>query len=270
MSNASKIRAILGEPFDWCEVPEGDFRYGRNNTRLRMPKFYLAKYPITYAHYQVFMNADDGYGEAHWWEGLATNRAREVSIYEHIDRSSVSEDLTTMSEQAWKIASHPRENVTWFQAMAFCRWLSKQLGGGFDLAAIHQWQVRLPTEFEWEKAASGAKGLAYPYGNRFDKGKSNTRASNTNKTTPVNQYPNGASPYGVLDMSGNVWEWCLSDFQQPQLDAREEDLHAITSRVVRGGAWTVSDVEQLSNRNRIGSLPADAASNIGFRLARSG
>lgn len=243
---AAKIRAIIGDPFDLCDVPAGEFIYGGDPNAWKaaerqvidLPAFTIAKYPITYRQFNAFLNAPDGYRDAgrpfrafldtqddyrdagRWFDGLAADGA---------DRR--------MKDQEWSVDDHPRENVNWYGAMAFCRWLSFKLGGLYDIGQVDRWRVRLPTEFEWEKAARGTDGLFYPYGNDFDKSKGNTEESGIKKTTPVTQYPAGASPYGVMDMSGNVFEWCLSDRDNPQVQSHNEDITYRRRRVLRGGAW---------------------------------
>jgi hypothetical protein len=104
-----------------------------------------------------------------------------------------------MKEQSFKFANHPRETVNWYQAMAFCRWLSWRLGGGYDLKKVSEWAVRLPTEFEWEKAARGTDGRIYPYKGDFDAKKGNTDDTGSGQTSAVGIFPNGASPYGVME-----------------------------------------------------------------------
>ena len=101
----------------------------------------------------------------------------------------------------------PRTNVKWYEAIAFCRWLTAQIGARGDMS------ITLPTEQQWQRAAQGDDGREYPWGREFDMNKCNTQESGIGQTTPVTQYPQGASPYGVLDMSGNVWEWCLTDYR---------------------------------------------------------
>ena len=95
--------------------------------------------------------------------------------------------------------------VSWVEAVAYCRWLSKQTGIEF----------RLPSEAEWEKAARGAGGRIYPWGNTWEAGRCNSAEAGLNHTTPVGQYPNGASPCGALDMAGNVWEYCATQWHKP-------------------------------------------------------
>jgi formylglycine-generating enzyme required for sulfatase activity len=239
------VSQIIGEPFEWCEVPAGKFLFGDDRQTLDLPGFYIAKYPITYAQFQVFVDARDGIGEDRWWEGL-------------------EELYKTPYEQKWKIDIHPRENVNWFQAVAFCRWLSAQLGDAYSLNEAADWLIRLPTEAEWEKAARGTNGRIFPWGNEFDKDKCNTWASVIKQTTPVDKYLQGASPYDALDMSGNVWEWCLTEY-----DSREsKDIPNANRRVLRGGAW-YSDISTARVAARRDTDPADRNNALGFRVSGS-
>jgi len=95
---------------------------------------------------------------------------------------------------------HPVVDLNWYEAQTLCHWLSEQTGQLF----------RLPTEAEWEKAARGTDACAFPWGETFDLARCNVKERGLGNTTPVDQHSEGASPYGVLDMAGNVWEWTQS------------------------------------------------------------
>ncbi|MGB1287558.1 MAG: SUMF1/EgtB/PvdO family nonheme iron enzyme [Aggregatilineales bacterium] len=240
-----KVTDILPQPFEWCDVPAGDFLYGENKKALFLPEFKIAKYPITYAQYQVFIDEEDGFNDARWWEGLA------------------GEQPDMPSEQYWKINNHPRERVNWYDAMAFCRWLSWKLGGAYAIDRLSDWLIRLPTEFEWEKAARGTDGREYPYGNTFDAKKGNVKDSGYAQTTPVTAHPDGASPYDVYDMSGNVWEWCLTGYDSSQIETNNISSER---RVLRGGSF----IDNLTNNSRCayrgGLVPHVCGYFYGFRV----
>jgi formylglycine-generating enzyme required for sulfatase activity len=159
-------------------------------------------------------------------------------------------------------ADLPRTNVTWYEAAAFCQWLSDQtrLNKGIPASFTGSFLITLPTEQQWQRAAQSEDGREYPWGNQFDPAHSNTTESNIGAPTPVTQYPSGASPYGVMDMAGNVWEWCLSEWGTSEIN-----LSSSGERVLRGGAWDNYAPEVTINR-RIHHQPDAFDPVMGFRI----
>ena len=139
--------------------------------------------------------------------------------------------------------NHPIVNVSWYDAAAFAEW------AGFAL----------PTEEEWEKAARGTDGSEYPWGNKWDASKCcNSVEKFAGKTTPVGSYPMGASPYGVMDMVGNVWELCDSWYS------------VNSSRVLRGGSSYCNNPVTFRASYRYFDGPTNSFNNVGFRcISRS-
>jgi formylglycine-generating enzyme required for sulfatase activity len=124
---------------------------------------------------------------------------------------------------------HPVVCVSWDDAHFYTTWLAK--------TTRQLW--RLPSVAEWEKAARGADGRLYPWGDTFDKARCNTDESGIKTTTPVGSYPTGESPYHAQDMAGNVWEWTSSLYQPypyRKNDGRE-NFDSTDNRVLRGSSW---------------------------------
>ena len=131
---------------DWVKIPAGAFLYQDEKKPRPLAAFEMAKHPVTNAQYRAFLQAEDGHGDDRWWQGLTVTGT---------DR--------TPSAGAWTEDNHPRERVSWFEAMAFCAWLSHKLG--FD--------VSLPTEQQWERAARFTDGREYPWGDGYKDGYAN-------------------------------------------------------------------------------------------------
>jgi len=122
-------------------------------------------------------------------------------------------------------------------------------------------EISLPTQIEWEVCARGREGLLYPYGNEFDAAKGNVYDTGIGETSAVGIFPDGASPYGVLDMSGNVWEWCVTAYADGSNDPSGEEV-----RVLRGGAWSDYGLDaRACARHNVGARPGGRGV-VGFRL----
>jgi formylglycine-generating enzyme required for sulfatase activity len=170
-------------------VPAGKFTMGSDPSRdkhtqpdeqpahhLYLPRFYVGKYPVTNQQYAAFVEATGYHVPEHWAGGKIPSR----------------------------VELHPVTGVSRQGALAFCQWLSRETG--FDF--------RLPTEAEWEKAARSSDGRLYPWGDEPPTPDlCNFEDTSIEGTTPVDQFVKGASPYGVLDMSGNTQEWTSSIYQ---------------------------------------------------------
>ncbi|MCB9076504.1 MAG: SUMF1/EgtB/PvdO family nonheme iron enzyme [Anaerolineaceae bacterium] len=158
--------------------------------------------------------------------------------------------------------AQPVVGVTWFEARAYCRWLSAQTGETFDL----------PSEVQFEAAARGLMGRAYPYGDAFEVSRSNTFESHLRRTTPVGIFDN-ATPEGAFDLSGNAYTWTTTIYNQEQFpypyraDDSREDIRSIARRVVRGGSWF--NVHGFARASfRFNGLPDFRDGSFGFRVCR--
>ncbi len=300
---AARALGKIGDPrFDHIEpemvtIPAGEFVMGSDTSgqddekpqhRVNLPAYRIGKYPVTNAEYKRFVD-DGGYTEKHqdcWtpegWQWRANGETDKPPYLEH---------------REFGVSNRPVVTVSWYEAVAYCNWLTK--------TSPTKRVFRLPTEAEWEKAARGPSTGAqddareYPWGNEFSKDKCNTSESKIGTPTPVGIYRDGASPFGVYDLAGNVWEWCSTrwgkggntpDFKYPYRadDGREELLvvpsrlnlpqrflrligrydERIDLRVLRGGSWSYSNYGARC-ASRFRGDPDFLNYGIGLRVAES-
>ena len=209
---------------EMVRIPAGEFLMGSDPARdkdardeeqpqhiVSLPEYFMSRTPVTNAQYAAFVQATGYRRPGHWKEGWAPLGQED----------------------------HPVTGIAWYDAISYCRWLSRATGEAY----------RLPSEAEWEKGARGADGRFYPWGNRWDAAYCSTLEGGKHETRPVGACPRGRSPYGLLDMAGNVWEFTVSLWGKytpvphfvypydPQ-DGREKfDASPQFQRVLRGGSF---------------------------------
>jgi formylglycine-generating enzyme required for sulfatase activity len=267
-ARAADTLALLGDPRPgvgltsdglpdilWCGIAPGPFIMGDEEdkfecTLLRAP-YRIAKYPVTNIQFAAFVK-EGGYTEqwrqcwtdAGWaWKGERSGPEKEGGVYD--------------------LANHPVVNIRWFEAVAFCNWLSARSG----------YQVSLPSEAQWERAARHTDGRQYPWGNEEETAsRCNMGETGINSTSVVGIFPSGKAECGACDMAGNIWEWTRSlyrDYSYNIDDGKEElDASGGEVRVVRGGSFFFSDLS-VRCADRLGYIPGYRFRKFGFRVVAS-
>ena len=227
---------------NWVKIPPGTFRMGVQSKKVKLDAYEIGRYPVTVAEYRRFIE-DDGYQEKRLW--------KEGGFGEFVKPEDWDEQL--------RYPTRPVVTVSWYEAAAYCVWAN----------------CRLPTEAEWECAARGTDGREYPWGDAApDKNRANFADAQWNPhvghPTPVGVYPRGATPDGIQDLAGNVWEWCSDWYGEDYDESATENPPSPEKgevRVLRGGSWSnYPQYLRTSNRNR--NQPDNRNNNIGFRCAR--
>ena len=253
---------------EYILIPGGNYRYSVTNEIVDVPDAYFAKYPVTNKLYRLFIawlqakespvmysaftSALDAIANDNkWGEKFGAYYNKGKSDLAALFGSGYDEDRKYDGED------QPVVGVTWYAARAYCLWLSLLEGDRTCYC--------LPDEMKWEWAAGGKQGTTgqkvrlYPWSE--EKGEPNATLANYNKnidiTTPVGNYPEGATPEGVYDMAGNVWEWM-------------ENIHEkyTSARALRGGSWN-NDPGSLRCSARTYANPAGTGDLVGFRVVRS-
>jgi formylglycine-generating enzyme required for sulfatase activity len=223
---------------EWCRVEAEAAHAGGGVTA---PAFHIGKFPVTNEQFQVFVDTPDGYDDEHWWN-FSEDARRHRALHPESPKL------------VFPGPKRPRVMVSWFDALAFCRWLSTKTG----------LSIFLPTTSQWIRAAQGNRTTHYPWGNESDTSRCNTLESHILETTDVDRYPSGVSPVGAYDMSGNVWEWSFTKYDGD--DAT--DARGVEERREHGGSWhfKLVDAARISILSAK-SPPGHYDDNIGFRLA---
>jgi formylglycine-generating enzyme required for sulfatase activity len=220
------------------EIPAGPFVMGQDDGdredrpahEVDLPAYEIDKFEVTNADFAAFVEAT-GY----------------ESDGEKLDKKYWLDSFKEGKE------NHPVVRVTWNDAVAYCEWVGK----------------RLPTEAEWEKAARGTEALRYPWGNEWDPSKANVKEAGLRSTAVVGSFGVGASPFGVEDMVGNVWEWTADWYQAYPGNSAGDRYYGEQCRVTRGGGW-FDDEPQATTFNRNCGIPDKTLNDdLGFRCVRS-
>jgi len=164
-------------------------------------------------------------------------------------------------DDAFNNPAQPVVGVCWFEARAYCAWLSAQTDEMF----------RLPTEAEWEAAARGMQRRRYAFGDDFDVARCNTSETHVRYITPIGVFPGGGTPEGLVDMTGNTWDWTSSlytPYPYDAADGREAPSPPGAHRVVRGGSWDLSHRFARASFRR-GYVPESIDYALGLRVVRS-
>ncbi len=220
----------------FAEIPAGEYQAGVKKDTKEIPYMYfIGKYPVTNIQFARFVKEDGYQTQDYWssdgWEwrtGKYDSRTLEAVAHDWLEHRPLVKRNAPYYWHSIELSNPivPIVGVNWFEAEAYCNWLSKKI-----VAVPEGYTIRLPRDDEWERASRGSEGCEYPWGEGFDKTAANTwdseaTGSGLGGTTAVCTFPQGVSPEGAWDMSGNVWEWTRSWY--------EEDKKY---RIVRGGSW---------------------------------
>jgi sulfatase modifying factor 1 len=216
---------------------EGEFDNERPVHKVYLDAYYIDKYEVSNAKYKEFVDATGypvPYVDAYWAEPY---------------------NWRNKTYPPGK-GDHPVVLVSWYDAAAYAKWAGK----------------RLPTEAEWEKAARGSDGRAWPWGNTWDVDNCNMRESFINSTVPVHQFEKGKSPYGCFNMAGNAMEW-VADWYKDNYYSHTPSKNPTgpmsgASKVARGGAWDSNINLYTRTDYRAYLMPTEKKASLGFRCAR--
>lgn len=251
---SSNISSKEQPPETMKHISGGTFIMGSNNGlddekpqhTVFVNSFFIDILPVSNADFAKFLND----------RGLQNQQGE--TFYDYQDGDARIHRRNSVWQADIHFELHPVNEVSWVGARDYCTWLNK----------------RLPTEAEWEKAARGTDGRKYPWGNVAPHAKLALFGAPYNSSAPVNAFPDGVSPYGILDMAGNQWEW-VSSIYLPypyKVDDGRENQQAGPIRSTRGGGHD-STAEEISTSHRgrfLSRNPKAGHHNIGFRCASAG
>jgi formylglycine-generating enzyme required for sulfatase activity len=270
-ADAGELLGWLGDRRDleqFIALENGVYRTSQGGAKINALE--IGAFPVTHQVFAKFVHAGGYTTEDFWsaegWKWRKCTEAKHPSLWQ---------------ERRWNCPNAPVVGVSWYEADAFTRWLTLSRADG--------WTYRLPDEKEWEAAAAGFDGREYPWGNKWSQDCCNTEESGIDKISPVGIFKNGATPEGIYDLSGNVWEWTCMEYSTEQVrddfdfdpelqklwdeDKDDEFYDKLKEKdrqlpVLRCGSW---DRSQIYARcaSRDGGHPDRRSLNTGFRCART-
>lgn len=272
---------VIDFDLQWCKVPKGTFQMGGDPDAYNpwagqvidiAYDYWVAKYPVTYAHYEEFVAAG-GYCERNYWTetGWLWKGERQFPYL--------------WDNRKYNIPNHPVVGVTWYEACAFAQWIDAQFQGKkrallnpqslsqqgsdptYNELQSAEWKIRLLTEAEWEKSARYPDARKFPWGNDYLSGYANINESGgIGRATAVGLYANGKqTSIGVYDFAGNVCEWTLSQWTEKYLYPENNSLEGDMPRSVRGGGWG-GDRQRIRSASRDWDEADYRGRGLGIRL----
>ena len=274
-AEAGNTLAKLGDPrfgvqndFLFCRIPKGKFRMGskkdeKDSSDDEYPQFeyniaedyFLSRYPVTNAQFDLFVQADGYKAKKYWDAAIKADYWSEEGFKGRYD--SEARIAPVGYSAPFNLSNHPVVGVSWYEAVAFCKWLTEQIQN-YEVGILKEdpsaanrlksqivnrkMEIHLPTEAEWERAARGGESQPYPWDGEITPNHANYADTNINATSAVGAFPLGTNEYGLLDMSGNVWEWCATKRHGNYEDylKKEKELNNLegdSARVLRGGSY---------------------------------
>jgi formylglycine-generating enzyme required for sulfatase activity len=231
---------------DWLLVSPGGNIEIEGHT-FEIEPFYVAKHLITYSQFQAFVEASDGFEDNRWW----------IDFPERYRKQNISAAVAQYS-------NYPRDSVSWYQAVAFTRWLTEKYR---EYGVIKDALIALPTEQQWQwMAQNGAEARQYPWGDWDKHPRANTtEAGIGDRSTAVGMYPHGSAECRALDVAGNLWEWCLNDYGKYTVVNGYDNENR---KVRRGGSFRDGQGSAAASYRNFSDPRGDGGS-CGFRVVLS-
>jgi formylglycine-generating enzyme required for sulfatase activity len=242
----------------WCTVESSAFWYGAKQNKLQQMhldySFQIARFPVTNAEYARFIDAG-GYTQQEWWTEHGWNW-----------KSSRTEPYY-WDDIRYNNPAQPVVGVTWYEAAAYCRWLTQQ--GHAQGWLPKDQEIRLPTSLEWERAARHTDQRPYPWDTKEPTPeRANYKETEIGRPSPVGCFPAGAAVCGAQDMAGNVLEWLATPYGKSEQEEPEKDFTTPQDVFLsRSAFW--HGKEELLCGSRAGDFPYDGNDGLGFRVLQS-